>query len=288
MRKLLPVLFSLFLLPLSAPAQPRPSQFKEVCDTLTARCNRHFTVRSLVSLEKVHAGKGSLDLVFNRSLADYPWHEEDVLWFLSELNTEAADILGEYVVGSCKASGIRLEELVTPHLSRNGKSPDYNWRIARKAERPFVLRSRSRYISKGLYGRHIVLWQSHGRYFNEKEGQWKWQRATLHRTVEDMYTQSYVLQGVIPMLENAGAYVMTPRERDIQTREVICDNDPSFERSGAAPASLIAGFGEIELIFPLAIEAEPLFPLPLGTGIFAAGYHKNLLIFHPICIFSAV
>ena len=52
--------------------------------------------------------------------------------------------------------------------------------------------------------------------------------------MEDLYTQSYVLPFLIPMLENAGACVMTPRERDVQSWEVICDNDPSFhgERTG--------------------------------------------------------
>ena len=218
--------------------------FKEVCDTLTERCNRHFLVRSQVSLEKVKADKGSLDLVFNRSLADYPWHQEDVLWFLAELNKESEDILGDYVIGSCRAAGCRLEELVTPHLTRNGKNKEYVYATAAKASRPFVVRARSRYVPKGLYGRHIVLWQSHGRYFNEKEGLWKWQRATLHRTVEDMYTQSYVLQGVIPMLENAGAYVMTPRERDMQTNEVICDNDPSFERDPGSGLRIAGKYSE--------------------------------------------
>ncbi len=231
----------LVLLPLVAQGQPGPSQFKVVCDTLTARCNRHFIVKSAVSLEKVSLDNGALDLLFNRSLADYPWHEEDVLWFMSELNTEAADVLGEYVVGSCKVPGCRLEELVTPRISNDGKSRQYVYKIASKASLPVVRRRDARYISKGLSGRHIVLWQSHGRYFNEKEGQWKWQRATLHRTVEDMYTQSYVLEGVIPMLENAGAYVMTPRERDIQTNEVICDNDPSFDREAAGEGLRICG-----------------------------------------------
>ena len=50
-----------------------------------------------------------------------------------------------------------------------------------------------------------------------------------------MYTQSYVLPFLMPMLENAGAYVMTPRERDTQRNESICDNDPTFpasERTG--------------------------------------------------------
>lgn len=230
MRKLLlTALTVLSLLPAGAAGLPRPSQFKVVCDTLTARCNRRFNVRSWVSVDKVYVKNGALDLFFNRSLADYPWHEEDVLWFMKELNRESADIIGNYGIGSCMADGCRLEELATPRLSRDGKYRNYMYSVPPRAVQPFVRRAGARQITKGLYGRHIVLWQSHGRYFNKKEGQWKWQRATLHRTVEDLYTQSYILQGVIPMLENAGAYVMTPRERDIQTNEVICDNDPSFE-----------------------------------------------------------
>ena len=233
MRKLLLMLIlALTAVPAAADGIPKASAFRVVCDTLTARCNRHFQVKSAVSLEKIFLRNDALDLYFNRSLADYPWHEDDALWFLSELNKEAGDLLNGYTVGLCMASGCRLEELVTPRLSRDGKYRQYAYSIQSPELRPLVRRPQARRISKGLYGRHIVLWQSHGLYWNEEEQRWKWQRATLHRTVEDMYTQSYVLQGVIPMLENAGAYVMTPRERDIQTQEVICDNDDSFVREG--------------------------------------------------------
>jgi len=45
------------------------------------------------------------------------------------------------------------------------------------------------------------------------------------QTVEDLYTQSYVLPFLVPMLENAGATVLLPRERDPQTVEIIVDND---------------------------------------------------------------
>ncbi len=44
------------------------------------------------------------------------------------------------------------------------------------------------------------------------------------------------------MLENAGAYVLMPRERDVQTEEAIADNDPAIagasryeERNGTKP-----------------------------------------------------
>ena len=47
-------------------------------------------------------------------------------------------------------------------------------------------------------------------------------------TVEDLYPQAYVLPYLIPMLENAGAYVLTPRERDVSTQEIIVDFDGGY------------------------------------------------------------
>ena len=232
LKSLLAILLFIAAMPATGDKPPRASDFRVVCDTLTERCNRHFFVRSKVTLEKVYVRNDALELYFNRSLADYPWHEDDILWFLSELNTESASVLGDYTIGSCRTAGCRLEELETPRLTRNGKSPQFVHAVKGTPAKPLVSRVGARKITKGLSGRHISLWQSHGYYYNETQDMWKWQRATLHRTVEDMYTQSYVLQGVIPMLENAGAYVMTPRERDVQRHEVICDNDPSFVRSG--------------------------------------------------------
>lgn len=79
--------------------------------------------------------------------------------------------------------------------------------------------------SKGLAGSHIALWQSHGYYYESKLTRWEWQRARIFQTVEDLYTQSYVLPYLVPMLEKAGATVLLPRERDIQTTEIIVDND---------------------------------------------------------------
>lgn len=80
-------------------------------------------------------------------------------------------------------------------------------------------------ISRGLDNRHIALWQSHGKYFSAEKGKWLWQRPQLFCTTEDLFTQSFILPYVIPMLENAGANVFTPRERDTQKQEVIVDND---------------------------------------------------------------
>ncbi len=80
-------------------------------------------------------------------------------------------------------------------------------------------------ISHGLQNRHIALWASHGRYYDVGKATWKWQRPKLFGTTEDLYTQTIVVPYLMPMLENAGAIVFSPRERDWQRYEVIVDND---------------------------------------------------------------
>ena len=80
-------------------------------------------------------------------------------------------------------------------------------------------------ISHGLKNRHISLWASHGRYYDGTKGSWQWQRPKLFCTTEDLYTQTVVVPYLMPMLENAGAVVFTPRERDWQRHEIIIDND---------------------------------------------------------------
>ena len=91
---------------------------------------------------------------------------------------------------------------------------------------PWVINNSRPYnISKGLNGQHVALWQSHGKYFINDKKEWGWQRPRLFSTTEDQFTQSFILPYVIPMLQNAGAVVYTPRERDTQKQEVIVDND---------------------------------------------------------------
>ncbi len=93
---------------------------------------------------------------------------------------------------------------------------------------PFVTKANpSIHPTKGMENDIVALWHSHGRYFRPSSGSgaWMWQRPLLFQSVEDTYTMSYVLPFLVPMLENAGAYVMLPRERDTNRNEVIVDND---------------------------------------------------------------
>lgn len=90
--------------------------------------------------------------------------------------------------------------------------------------------SRPASFTQGLEGRHIAVWASHGRYYDQKKAAWQWQRPYLFGTTEDLFSQTFALPYVIPMLERAGAVVWSPRERDWQTREAIVDNDQSTTR----------------------------------------------------------
>ena len=78
---------------------------------------------------------------------------------------------------------------------------------------------------RGLLNRNNSLWPSHGWYYNNTEARWEWQRPRLFQSVEDLGPLSFTIPYLIPMLENAGAHVFVPRERDIQTHEAIVDND---------------------------------------------------------------
>ena len=229
-RHLPALLLSLLLaLPVSGQTVPRTRDFRTICDTLGARLERRTSVHQRISVTKVAQSGSALDLTFNADLSYYPWHKDDIEWFRAELAKEWK--FDGFTPGKLITNRYELDELATPRLGSDGKPSDF----AHKTDDPRQSRSRfieqvgARTFPKGLSDRYIVLWQSHGYYYDEGMDIWTWQRACLFRTVEDMYTQTYVLPFLIPMLENAGAYVITPRERDTQWREIICDNDRSFD-----------------------------------------------------------
>ena len=70
---------------------------------------------------------------------------------------------------------------------------------------PFVVFERENDIPKGLQNKIIAVWQSHGRYYDQAQQRWQWQRPRLFGTVEDLFAQGVVRPYLMPMLENAGA-----------------------------------------------------------------------------------
>ena len=231
MRKFL-LLAALLLSGLALPAQTA-REFRVATDSLRARLHRRTTVDSFLKVSKVTKRGTTLDFHFSKELGDYPWRAQDVEWFRKELLDLFPANYRAFALGNIFADKNDLAKLPMPALTANGKPAETELRTGDPRAKSPLVRTDERW-SRGLSGRHIALWQSHGRYYEAKTERWEWQRAATFRTVEDLYTQSYVLPFLIPMLENAGACVMTPRERDVQSWEVICDNDPSFhgERTG--------------------------------------------------------
>lgn len=120
---------------------------------------------------------------------------------------------------------IPIEELVTD-IQDGDSTRRKMWGELLYRGIPWVERAQRPYSpTKGLPHRHLSVWASHGRYYKNDKRTWTWQRPYLYCTTEDLFTQTIVVPFLIPMLENAGAYVFTPRERDWQVHEVIVDND---------------------------------------------------------------
>lgn len=152
-----------------------------------------------------------------------PFRRENV----DRINQALKSILGKTYPGytiSAQAYNRDIETLIPNHLRENKDSS----RLFKNngLHTPLVTKLSVPYsIDRGLQNRNIALWNSHGKHFGRKEGRWIWQRPRLFLSVEDLLTTAFVLPYLAPMLENAGAQVFIPRERDIQTHEVVVDND---------------------------------------------------------------
>lgn len=190
-------------------------ELNRTCDSLTVWMQQRSGVKSVISIKSITKRGNVMDLYFTKTFSDYPWNREDLKW-VREILSEA--VPSDFSLGEMFCQGVNVKDYLKIYTKKDKRDGT-----------PIVRQEGSRNFDKGLSGRYIALWQSHGRYYDNGDGLWKWQRTPFHRTFEDIFTQSYVLPFLIPMLENAGAYVMTPRERDTQINEVIIDNDPSFD-----------------------------------------------------------
>ncbi len=133
--------------------------------------------------------------------------------------------------------GTPIEELV-PNYYRTDPSKIDVRRLPKTPfpfHEPVVLNiSQPAFPSRGLQNRNLLVWHSHGWYYNATAQRWEWQRPRLFQSVEDLGPLSFTIPYLIPMLEHAGARVFVPRERDTQTMEVLVDNDSA--QSGYAEA----------------------------------------------------
>ncbi len=217
------------LLSLGAGAQSRYIRdLKPAMDSISTLMKERTTVSAALQLKNVMVRDKELDLYFTETMMDFPWRTRDIEWFRKELKAQLPASVKNMTLGRIFAKGVELEELAMPALSSDGRPVKSEFARSDPKGARLVRRVGEIKYPKGMTGRHIALWQSHGRYYENGSSRWQWQRSQNFMTTEDMLTQSFVLPFLIPMLENAGAVVMTPRERDTQRNESVCDNDPAF------------------------------------------------------------
>lgn len=237
MKRLAFIFFALLALSLSAGAQKYPSkdQFQELSDTIQVRLNEHFLVKNDFTFKKAvkNDKEKKVDLYFSADMAYFPWHKDDQSWFREMVSDELKNFTTDYSLGSIFARNHKVTEYSTHGIGNDGNPHSYRHikKDPRTGSIRFISQKGAKLYPKGLTDRYIAVWQSHGLFYDDKQNFWRFQRAPLFRTVEDMFTQSFVLPFLIPMLENSGAYVLTPRERDINPLEFVVDNDKNFGSS---------------------------------------------------------
>lgn len=227
MKKLIITIFTVMAFGVAAFAQSAIiKDFQPVCDTLDSLIKENRDVKGALRLKSIMKRGKVLDFYFTESLGDYPWRKGEPEWFRKELKRRFPENYRHYGLGAVYCKNIALDRLVTAELGFDGKPSSLKEAAKQPTGRKQLVTELGKDVyAEGLSGKNIAVWQSHGRYFDNGLERWIWQRPCLFQTVEDMFTQSFVLPYLVPMLENAGAYVMLPRERDIQRHEVIVDYD---------------------------------------------------------------
>ena len=167
----------------------------------------------------------TVTLYCNESFAGQPFTQGVVDTIYSDIKKMLPREYRKYKI-KVMYNGVSIDERVPNIYRKKNVDKTRLWgRVEYKGEPWTANASRPYKINSGLSGRHLALWQSHGRYYKNVKDAWVWQRPALYCTTEDLFTQSIVVPFLAPMLENAGATLFMPRERDWQPNCVIVDND---------------------------------------------------------------
>ena len=190
----------------------------------------HYPAILRIDSLKVVEGSKELNIWFPSAMSFNPIREDA----LSRLENSIRETLGRKFRGyriNMFTNGISPGQLI-PNYFRHSIAPDTARIPSITHAKPVMIdRVDGMHPSKGLNNRYIALWHSHGYYYDIPLDRWEWQRAKLFGSVEDLSVMAYVIPYLAPMLENAGATIFIPRERDIQVNEVVVDNDRSSRKS---------------------------------------------------------
>jgi hypothetical protein len=216
---------ALLILIANTMAYGQKSLENQISDSLTVIANSYTQVGKVnVTDFQINPKTNNLLIKANERLGYIPFRPENVKRIYNAIRKILPSKYSDYKI-FCLVDNQNIEDLI-PNFYRTENIDRSKQFSSPKLQQPLVTNnSRPYQIPNGLQNRHIALWQSHGWHYDQKLSRWEWQRARVFQTVEDLYTQSYVLPFLVPMLENAGANTLLPRERDTQLHEVIVDND---------------------------------------------------------------
>lgn len=220
MNKIRATLIALLLFSLPTFAIPVPA----LSDSLTAYANTLAQVGK-VTVKRIRTSRQTASIYTCKTLSGLSLSPSE----LQDLRRSVSRLVFNHPNGDIRiySDGYELGELITMRYRNQPRvhTPASVAPLVRNADLPYK-------CPDGLDGKHIALWGSHGWYYNNQLDRWLWQRARLWTTVEDLYTSSYTMPYLVPMLENAGAVVLQPRERDTQTAMVIIDSTAMTEQEG--------------------------------------------------------
>ncbi|NLC50595.1 MAG: xanthan lyase [Bacteroidales bacterium] len=221
------ILFIFYLIVLTASAQ-NVSQLKDLLSQPLSNIYSESKVQPTklkVDSIAINHQEQTIEIYAGLPLSYIPMREEIVNSIYDSIRNYLPYQQNKYVI-SVFTDQQEITNLI-PNFYRHTIQKDKDRVIAHEVSAPLTknISSPIGSFSKGLQNNHIALWQSHGWYYEQKLSRWEWQRARIFQTVEDIYTQSYVVPFIVPMLENAGANVLLPRERDYNRTEIIVDNN---------------------------------------------------------------
>ncbi|NLE35135.1 MAG: hypothetical protein GX622_08530 [Bacteroidales bacterium] len=219
---------------------------------------------------KVDEKEREVNVYFPVTSSYNPIREDTHALLVNSLRNNLGKKFAGYTV-NMYSNGFSLESLI-PNYFRHDLPEDAARIMPVVDERPVLVnRTGSESFSKGLDSRYIALWHSHGYYFDQPLDRWEWQRAKLFGSVEDLSVMAYVVPYLAPMLENSGATVFLPRERDLQVNEVIVDNDRSTGASAFTlqEPAMVTGSGRGFLFRDTLFTGDN--PFMMGTSLRITG-----------------
>lgn len=181
---------------------------------------------------QLHAQNKEIRIFFDKQFAYTPIRTDVTTRFNQYLSTILNDTLKTYHI-NYYTDNTNLKQLIPNYYQNKKRDFDKQRMTPKNYESKNVVQNISKpWLQKSqLSDQNIALWHSHGWYYESKLNRWEWQRARLFGTVEDLLPMSFTINYLVPMLENAGANVFLPRERDWQINEVIVDNNKSTGKS---------------------------------------------------------